>query len=111
MGNANGILVGNSEGNKQLGNNYLYKQEEDNIKMDLRATDEVVRTGSIWLRIKSVKGSCERCNESSSSIKCWGRSSRAERRAIPREVIIQTLKTVSILRAEVVPYHSNFWVV
>jgi hypothetical protein len=31
----------------------------------------VVRTGSIWLRIGTMEGSCEHGNEPSGSIKWW----------------------------------------
>jgi hypothetical protein len=31
----------------------------------------MVWTGSIWLRIGPVEGSCEHGNEPSGSIKCW----------------------------------------
>jgi hypothetical protein len=64
--NAYGIFVGKPEVKRPLGRPTC--RWVDNIKMDLR------ETGSIWLRIGPVEGSCEPGNESSSSRKCWGSS-------------------------------------
>jgi hypothetical protein len=61
--NAYRILVGKPEGNRPLGR--PRHSWVDNIKMDLREIE------LIWLRIRTVKGSCERSNEPSGSIKCW----------------------------------------
>jgi hypothetical protein len=43
----------------------------DNIKMDLRETECVLRILFIWLKIRQVEGSCEHCYRASNSIKCW----------------------------------------
>jgi hypothetical protein len=61
--NAYRILVGKPEGKRPLGR--PRHRWVDNIKMDLR---EIVL---IWLRIGTVKGSCEHGNEPLGSIKCW----------------------------------------
>jgi hypothetical protein len=59
--------VGKPEGKRQLGR--PRRRWVDIIKID-RRWDEVVCTGSIWLRIL-VEGSCEHGNELSGSINCW----------------------------------------
>jgi hypothetical protein len=61
--------VGKPEGKRPLGRpsrRWVY-----NIKMDLTKIGWVVWTGSIWLRIGTVEGSCEHGNEPSGSIKRW----------------------------------------
>jgi hypothetical protein len=49
--NAYRILVGKSEGKRPLGRRT--RKWMDNIMIDLRETEEVALTGSIWLRIKT----------------------------------------------------------
>jgi hypothetical protein len=52
--NAYRILVGKSEGKRQLGR--PRRRWEDNIKMDLREIGWVVWTGLIWFRIGTSGG-------------------------------------------------------
>ena len=57
-----------SEGKRPLGR--PRRGWVDNIHMDVKVIDGVVRIGLIWLEI-AVEGSCEHGNEPSDSIKCW----------------------------------------
>ena len=62
------VLVEKPEGKRPLGRPRC--RWEDNIKMDLQVVGCGVWTGSSWLRIGTVTGTCERGNEPSVSIKC-----------------------------------------
>jgi hypothetical protein len=52
--NAYELLVGKPEGKRPLGR--PRRKWVDNIKIDLREKDEMVYTGSIWLRIGTSGG-------------------------------------------------------
>jgi hypothetical protein len=67
--NACRVLVGKPEGKRILGRHRLGGRII--LKCNLQKYDGVVWTGSIWLRIGPVAGSCEQSNEPSGSIKCW----------------------------------------
>ena len=60
------VLVGKPEGKRPVGR--PRRRWEDNIKMDVQEVG--VWTGSSWLRIGQVAGTCECGNEPSGSIKC-----------------------------------------
>ena len=62
------VLVGKPEGKRPL--TRLKLTWEDNIKMDLQEVGCWLWTGSGWLRIGTVGGTCECGNEPSGSIKC-----------------------------------------
>jgi hypothetical protein len=59
-------LVENPEGKRPLGR--PKRTWVDNIKMDLR---EIGWDGMDWIDLAQDRGSCERGNEPSGSIKCW----------------------------------------
>ena len=61
------VLVGKPEGKRPLGRPRL--RWEDNIEI-FRNWDVEVWTGSSWLRIGQVAGTCECGNEPSGSVKC-----------------------------------------
>jgi hypothetical protein len=60
------VLVGKPEGKSPLGRHT--RRWKDNFKMDIG--DVGVWTGSSWLRIGQMAGTCERGNEPSGSTKC-----------------------------------------
>jgi hypothetical protein len=63
------ILVGKPEGKRALRRPRF--RWWTTLKLILERLDEMVWTGSIWLRIGPVKGSCEHGNEPSGSIIRW----------------------------------------
>jgi len=71
MGERRGVyraLVVKPEGKRTPGR--PRRRWEDNIKMDLQEVGWGVWTGSSWLRVEQVAGTCECDNEPSGSIKC-----------------------------------------
>jgi hypothetical protein len=62
------VLVWKPEGKRLFGR--PRRIWEDNIEMDLQEVGCGVWTGSSWLRIGTVGGTCECGNEISCSIKC-----------------------------------------
>jgi hypothetical protein len=63
-----GVSVGKPEGKRQLGR--PRHRWEDNMKRDPKGGDVGAWTGSIWLGIGQVVGTCECGNEPPGSIKC-----------------------------------------
>jgi len=55
------------EGRRRHGK--LRRRWDDNVKMDLQNVRCVALTGSIWLRMLEVAGTCEYTDEHSGSIK------------------------------------------
>jgi hypothetical protein len=51
------VLVGKPEGKRPLGR--PRRRYEDNIKMDLHEVGVAIWTGSSWLRLGQVAGTCE----------------------------------------------------
>jgi hypothetical protein len=71
MGERRGVYwvwVEKPEGKRPLGR--PRRRWEDNIKMDLQEVGCRGMTGSSWLRIGHVAGTCEYGNEPSGPIKC-----------------------------------------
>ena len=62
------VLVGKPEEKRPLGR--PRHRLEDNMRWIFRKWDVRAWTGSMWLRIEQVVGTCEHSNKPSGSIKC-----------------------------------------
>jgi hypothetical protein len=86
---------------------------EDNIKMNLRDVRWRPRTGSIWLRIGTVVGSCECGNELSGSIKCrefleWRRTCQLLREnSVPWQQLLVVVAVVVVVVVVVVVWNQQ----